>query len=100
MNFTQNTVIGVIGSGAMGAGIAQVAAMAGHKVIVYDNKTTALEKSRNSLAVTLQKLQEKGKITSGDEVLQRFSFADDIAAFSNCGLIIEAIIEKLEIKKA
>ena len=100
MSFTQDTIVGVIGSGAMGAGIAQVAAMAGHKVIVYDNNTTALDKAKNSITTTLQKLQEKGKLASADEVLQRFSFADNVAAFINCGLIIEAIVEKLEIKKA
>ena len=93
-------IVGVIGSGAMGAGIAQVAAMAGHRVIVYDNNTTALVKAKKSLANTLQKLQEKGKITSADELVQRFSFADNIQAFQGCGLIIEAIVERLDIKKA
>lgn len=93
-------VVGVIGSGAMGAGIAQVAAMAGHNVIVCDNNNAALEKAKNSLTVTLQKLQEKGKIASANDVLQRFSFADNVAAFANCGLIIEAIVEKLDVKKA
>ncbi len=93
-------IVGVIGSGAMGAGIAQVAAMAGHRVIVYDNNTTALVKAKKSLANTLQKLQEKGKITSADELVQRFSFADSIQAFQGCGLIIEAIVERLDIKKA
>jgi len=100
MNFTQETVIGVIGSGAMGAGIAQVAAVAGHKVIVYDNNSAALGKSKSNLTATLQKLQEKGKLASADEVMQRFSFADNIAAFADCGLIVEAIVEKLEVKKA
>ena len=97
---TQNTSIGIIGSGAMGAGIAQVAAMAGHKVVLYDNNTTALDKAKKSLAATLQKLQDKGKIASADEVQQRFSFADKTGSFADCGLIIEAIIEKLEVKKA
>jgi 3-hydroxybutyryl-CoA dehydrogenase len=96
----KNTIIGVVGSGAMGAGIAQVAAMGGHKVVLYDNNTAALDKAKKSLTATLQKLQEKGKITSADEVLQRFSFADKTASFAECGLIIEAIVEKLEIKKA
>ena len=97
---TQNTSIGIIGSGAMGAGIAHVAAMAGHKVVLYDNNTTALDKAKKSLAATLQKLQDKGKIASADEVQQRFSFADKTGSFADCGLIIEAIIEKLEVKKA
>jgi len=96
----RNTITGVIGSGAMGAGIAQVAAMAGHKVVVYDNNATALDKAKKNLATTLQKLQEKGKLSSADEVMQRLSFTDTISSFADCGLIIEAIVEKLEIKKA
>ena len=97
---TQNTTIGVIGSGAMGAGIAQVAAMAGHSVVVYDSNSTALGKAEKSLAATLLKLQEKGKIPSAAEVMGRFTFADKPESFHACGLIIEAIVEKLEIKKA
>jgi 3-hydroxybutyryl-CoA dehydrogenase len=96
----KNTIVGIIGSGAMGAGIAQVAATAGHNVVVYDNNATALEKAKKSLTITLQKLQEKGKLASANEILQRISFADKLDAFANCGLIIEAIVEKLEIKKA
>jgi 3-hydroxybutyryl-CoA dehydrogenase len=94
-----NYAIGVIGSGAMGSGIAQVAAMAGHNVIIYDNNASALEKSRTNLATTLQKLEEKGKISSAEALLAQFTFASDLSAFATCGLIIEAIIEKLEIKK-
>ncbi len=93
-------IVGVIGSGAMGAGIAQVAAVAGHKVVVYDNNAAALGKAKAGLITTLQKLQEKGKLANADEVLQRFSFADNIAVFADCGLIIEAIVERLDVKKA
>ncbi|MFI5196378.1 MAG: 3-hydroxyacyl-CoA dehydrogenase NAD-binding domain-containing protein [Chitinophagales bacterium] len=93
-------VIGIIGSGAMGAGIAQVAAMAGHKVVLYDNNTVALDMAKISLTATLQKLQEKGKISSADEVLQRFSFTDKTVSFAGCGLVIEAIVENLEVKKS
>ncbi len=92
--------VGVIGSGAMGAGIAQVAAMAGHSVILYDNNAAALGKAKAGLTATLQKLQEKGKLPNAEEVLQRFSFAENISAFADCGLILEAIVERLEVKKA
>ena len=57
---------GVIGSGAMGSGIAQVAATAGESVLLYDADKTALEKAKNNLAVNLKKLEEKGKISKGD----------------------------------
>ena len=95
-----NTIVGVIGSGAMGAGIAQVAASAGHKVVVYDNNGAALDRAKKNLSATLQKLQEKGKITSAEEILDRFTFSDSIADFAHCGLIIEAIVENLDIKKS
>jgi len=92
--------VGVIGSGAMGAGIAQVAAMAGHNVVLYDNNTIALDKAKSNLASTFQKLEEKGKITSASDALSKFTFASEVSSFSGCGLIIEAIVEKLDIKKA
>ncbi len=95
----KETIVGVIGAGAMGSGIAQVAATAGHNVVLFDTNSVAVEKAKNSLTATLQKLQEKGKIASADEVLNRFTFASELSALANCGLIIEAIIENLDIKK-
>lgn len=100
MSVNQNIIVGVIGSGAMGAGIAQVAAVAGHTVVLYDNNNSALEKAKTNLDTTLQKLAEKGKLPDATEVFGRISFVSDIAAFKDCGLVIEAIIEKLEVKKA
>lgn len=97
--FSKDSVIGVIGSGAMGSGIAQVAAIAGHKVVLYDNNSAALEKANSNLKNTLAKLQEKGKIGNADEVMSRFVFAHEINAFSPCALVIEAVIENLEVKK-
>jgi len=95
-----NLTVGVIGSGAMGAGIAQVAAMAGHTVIIYDTNAAALDKAHKSLAATLQKLEEKGKVPSASAVLGRFTFAGELSSFKDCGLVIEAIVEKLEVKKS
>lgn len=94
------SLIGVIGSGAMGAGIAQVTAMAGHNVVIYDTNSAALDKAKNSLLATLQKLQDKGKLTNATEVYNRFLFAENISSFSSCSLIIEAIVERLDIKKS
>lgn len=99
MRFNKETVIGVIGAGAMGGGIAQVAAMAGHNVVLFDTNNAALDKARANLSATLQKLLEKGKISSADEILHRFVFATELTAFAQCGLVIEAIVENLEIKK-
>ncbi len=100
MTIDQHTTVGIIGSGAMGAGIAQVAAMAGHNVVVYDNNAAALSKAQSMLAATLQKLEEKGKIASAADILGRFRFAEHLTAFEECGLVIEAIVERLDVKKA
>ena len=62
--FNQQSIIGIIGSGAMGSGIAQVAATAGHQVFIYDSNTGALEKAKNNLYASLEKLLEKQKITA------------------------------------
>lgn len=91
--------VGIVGSGAMGSGIAQVAAMAGHKVILYDTNEAALEKARSSLKATLMKLQEKGKVSSAEDVMGRFMFSKDLDSFTGCSLVIEAIVENLGVKK-
>lgn len=92
-------IIGVVGSGAMGSGIAQVAAMAGHKVVLFDNNQAALGKAQKQLQQTLQKLEEKGKIEQAAIIFNRFEFAQDINSFAACSLVIEAIVENLEVKK-
>lgn len=93
------STVGVIGSGAMGSGIAQVAAVAGHNVVLYDTNPTALEKAKNNLNKDLQKLQEKGKLTNADEVSGRISYSSSLQELSACKLVIEAIVENLDIKK-
>lgn len=98
-SFSTDSIIGVIGAGAMGSGIAQVAAQAGHNVIVYDTNSAALEKSKANLDKILTRLVEKGKIESVASVADKFTYATDLASFANCSLVIEAIIENLDIKK-
>jgi 3-hydroxybutyryl-CoA dehydrogenase len=90
---------GIIGSGAMGVGIAQVAATAGHTVVVYDNNASALQRAETNLKATLTKLQEKGKLTNAEEILARFSFTNNLNDLSDCTLIIEAIVENLSVKQ-
>ncbi len=93
--------IGVLGSGAMGAGIAQVAATAGHDVILFDKNPAAIERAKEKLLKILNRLVEKGRLTDPEAkaIFGRIYFVDNIYAYKDCGLIIEAIIEKLEIKK-
>ncbi|MFN5415686.1 MAG: 3-hydroxyacyl-CoA dehydrogenase NAD-binding domain-containing protein [Flavobacteriia bacterium] len=92
--------VGVLGSGTMGAGIAQVAAQAGHLVVLVDSNQVAIEKAKASLHKTFEKLVEKEKITAdkAKEVLSRILFTTDKNDFKDCGLIIEAIVENLEVK--
>ena len=95
----KHLIIGVIGSGAMGSGIAQVAAMAGHKVMVYDANEQALIKAKHQLETTLQKLEEKGKIPSAEAIYNLIYFVDDLSSFDLTGLVIEAIVEDLSVKQ-
>ena len=94
--------IGIIGSGSMGTGIAQVAATAGHEVLVYDNNPAALERAQNGLLAILNKLAAKGKIDdrTAKAIFGRIYFVDNLLAFTDCGLVIEAIIEDLGVKKS
>lgn len=86
----------------MGTGIAQVAAQAGHTVYIYDTRDAALEQSKHKLEATFAKLVEKGKFTAekADQILHKIVFEDNLRDFEQCGLIIEAIIEKLEAKRS
>ncbi len=94
--------IGIIGGGAMGSGIAQVFAQAGHPVVLYDTNQDALDRSKQNLAKTFQKLVAKEKYTTekAEEIQNNIEYAGFLDAFSTCDLIIEAIIENLEIKKS
>ena len=100
--FTKDSIIGVVGSGAMGSGIAQVAATAGHKVLVYDTNTAALERAKTNLLSSLTKLVEKEKIKrdKADAIIQLISFTNSIHDFQPCKLIIEAIVENIDVKQS
>lgn len=93
--------IGVIGSGTMGSGIAQVASTAGCEVLLFDVDKTALQKSEDALKKILSRLIEKGKIDRAkmDTVLESISYTSNLADFAETELIIEAIVENPEIKK-
>jgi 3-hydroxybutyryl-CoA dehydrogenase len=93
--------IGIVGSGAMGSGIAQVLATAGNEVLLYDSNPIAVEKAGQNLEAQFQKLAEKGKFTY-EEVETYFDnirLSDKLSELKDSELIIEAIIEDLEIKK-
>ncbi len=93
--------IGVLGAGTMGAGIAQIAATAGHEVILTDTSDQAIIKARDGLTRILNRLVEKGRMTDqqSKEIFGRIYFSESMSAYEGCGLVIEAIIENIEIKK-
>jgi 3-hydroxybutyryl-CoA dehydrogenase len=97
----KGSVIGVVGCGAMGSGIAQVAATAGHRVIVYDNNEEAIKRAEKNVRQSFDKLVEKKKIeaAAAEIILKLISFVSDMAELRDCGLVIEAIIEDQEVKK-
>ncbi len=93
--------VGVVGTGAMGRGIAQIAAQAGSTVMLFDAQQAAAITSRDSLFQQWDKLAVKGKI-SQDEVVkakERIVLADDLASLASCDLIVEAIVERLDVKR-
>ncbi len=100
IKYMNRSKIGVLGAGTMGAGIAQVAAQAGHRVVLVDSNEVNLNKAKDNFEKIFKRLVEKDKLTNVQmiEILNKISYSSSIDSFSNCGLVIEAIIEKLEIK--
>jgi 3-hydroxybutyryl-CoA dehydrogenase len=98
----KSTVIGVIGAGAMGAGIAQVAAQAGHQVKLYDNREGVAKTAIKGVAKQMAALVERKKFTSEQvqQILARLHAADTLNDFSDAGLVVEAIVENIDVKKA
>lgn len=93
--------VAVIGAGTMGSGIAQVAAQAGHSVQLFDTRVDAVTKALDALNKTFSKLVEKGKLSADDAktTLGRIAPSTALQDLAGCGLVIEAIIEDLSIKK-
>jgi 3-hydroxybutyryl-CoA dehydrogenase len=93
--------VGIIGGGAMGSGIAQIAATAGCKVILFDTKPEALELSKEKLTKIMIRLVEKEKLnlTEANAIKSNITYTDNLKAIAKSDLIIEAIVENLDIKK-
>ncbi|MBO6211909.1 3-hydroxyacyl-CoA dehydrogenase NAD-binding domain-containing protein [Algoriella sp.] len=94
--------IGIIGGGAMGSGIAQVFAQAGHSVVLYDTNQEALDRSKQNLANTFVKLVAKEKYTAeqAETIQNSIEYAQSLDAFATIDLMIEAIVENLDVKKS
>ena len=95
-------MVGVVGAGTMGRGIAQVASAAGHQVILMDLDREALEQAMAFLTKIQDRAVEKGRASrdEADALLARISTGSSLEALSGCGLVIEAIVEDSAVKGA
>lgn len=94
--------VGVLGAGQMGAGIAQVAATAGHQVVLRDITRPVLEKGQDGITRSLTKLEQKGRLgdQSAKDVLARLTVTTEVEELAGCDLVVEAIVEDMEAKQA
>ena len=95
-------IVGVVGSGLMGSGIAQAAAVGGFDVLVHDANVAQWPKARTGIEKSLAKFVEKGQLAADlhDAALTRLRFVDTLEALAPCDLVIEAIVEALDAKQA
>jgi 3-hydroxybutyryl-CoA dehydrogenase len=93
--------VGIVGTGAMGRGIAQIAVQAGSTVRLMDAQAGAAEKAREAICTQWDKLVEKGRIDAAAAAghKDRLLIAATLTDLATCDLIVEAIVERLEVKK-
>jgi 3-hydroxybutyryl-CoA dehydrogenase len=93
--------IGVVGAGTMGHGIAQVAAQSGYEVVLVDAAPAALERGRAQIGKGLERLVAKSKLSAEerDQALGRLTTAGDLAALAQAGLVVEAVVEREDVKR-
>ena len=95
-------LVGLVGAGAMGRGIAQIAAQGGCQVLLFDAQSGAADTARAAVQEQWQRLLSKGRIS--EEQLQAWSArlqpVADMAALKDCTLVVEAIVERLDVKQA
>ena len=94
------STIGVIGLGTMGAGIAEVFARAGHAVVGVEVDDEGLERGRAHVEHSTARAVRRGKLTDREaaELTGRITFTTDIADVKGCGLVVEAVVERLAVK--
>ena len=94
--------VGVIGAGAMGRGIVQLFAQSGFDVVLHDSQPEAIDAANAYLRQTFERLVEKGRLGAAerDAALARVSRADALDGFAKCDLVIEAIVERLDVKRS
>lgn len=94
--------IGIVGTGAMGRGIAEVAAQSGLETILVKSRPGTLDGARRYIAESLGRAVKKGKLTPAalDQTLARLTLTSDLDAVSGCDVVIESIVEDLDHKRA
>ncbi len=94
--------VGLVGCGAMGRGIAQIAAQAGLPVRLFDARPGAAEEARAAIGAALAKLAARGKLPADDAgaAVARLAVLDDLTGLAGCGVVVEAIVEELEAKRS
>ena len=97
-----STVVGVIGAGSMGAGIAQLAAQSGHAVRLFDAQAGAAERALARIDADLAGAVKKGRLDEHERaaVRSRLAAVEGIDSLAGCGLVVEAIVERLDAKQA
>ena len=100
-SLSKEALVAVVGAGAMGAGIAQVAAVAGHPVLLLDNRPQAAEAAVAALRAQLDKLAAKGKMTpqAAQDAGRRLQAATQLSDLAAADLVVEAIVENLQAKQ-
>lgn len=95
-------VIGVIGTGTMGRGIAQISVTGGFKVKMFDAQEGAADKAQEFIARMVSRAAEKGQMSDEDAAAAngRLQIVGALADLSDCGMIVEAIVENLDVKRA
>ncbi|BDT61081.1 3-hydroxyacyl-CoA dehydrogenase [Massilia varians] len=98
----KDAIVAVVGSGAMGSGIAQVAASAGHQVLLFDTRTDAADKAIADIGKTYAKLVEKGRMdaAAADDARARLKRIGSLQEAGGAALVVEAIVENLDAKRA
>jgi 3-hydroxybutyryl-CoA dehydrogenase len=94
--------IGIVGAGAMGSGIAQIAAQAGGNVYLFDVQAGAAIRAREAVYLQWNRMLEKGRLDPSkvEEFKARLCVVERLDQLATCNLIVEAIVEKLDVKKA
>ena len=95
------TTVGIVGTGAMGRGIAQLAAQAGSTVLLHDTRPEACAEARAALLDQWNRLVAKGRLSAEQATshAERLQIADSLQDLAQCDLVVEAVLERLDVKQ-